>query len=398
MEPTERPTLNQPLPAEVAVGGQRWLFSYRHYPVFSRRWLVGRTLLFGTAIVLWGSLSALIHLGEGYPVRSAVQLFGYFVAGMTVLVTAGPALAALARHGIRDPRRERLGVVLAIALGPIPAFFADAWSSSQIMRLSEQAPIQSLPPAALAINLLTLLAIYLLLGGGVALRGYLGEARRLTDFQQRQRMQRLEREKLDSDQQLSLLQAQIEPHFLFNTLGTVRSAIRDDPDRAEATLDALSGYLRATIPRMRSVRGTNLPRLDQQLDICRRYLAIMQLRMGDRLSVDFDIEPATEALPFPPFLLLALVENAIKHGLEPKRDGGQVSIASRLEAGSLIIEVSDNGLGLADEPGQGVGLDNVRAQLRSRFAGQARLSLSGRPGGGVRATIRVPTEALCATP
>ena len=386
----ENTALNQPLPAEVAVGGHRWLVSYRNYPVFSRPWLIGRTLLFGTAIVLWGTLSALVHLGQGFPASSAIQLFVYFVLGMTVLVSAGPTMAALARHWIADPRRERIMVILAIALGPIPAFLADAWSSNRIMGLLEQEPTQSLSSGALAINLLTLLAIYLLLGGGMALRAYLGERRRLADFEQRQAMARLEREKLHSDQQLSLLQAQIEPHFLFNTLGTVRSAIREDPDRAEATLDALSGFLRASIPRLRSADDHGQSTLQQQLDICRRYLEIMQLRMGDRLSFELDIEPAAAHVAFPPFMLLTLVENAIKHGLEPKREGGTVCMAARIDGQTLVLEVHDDGLGLAEQPGQGVGLDNIRAQLRNRFGDQARLSLAARPGGGVSASIRIP--------
>lgn len=394
----ENTALNQPLPAEVAASGNRWLLAYRNFPVFSRSWLLGRTLLFGTAIVLWGTLSALVHLGQGNPTGSAIELFIYFVLGMGALVSAGPAMAALARHRVTDPRRERIAVILAITLGPFPAFLADTWSSSRIMSLIEQEPLEALPSGALAINLLTLLAIYLLLGGGMALRAYLGEARRLADFEQRQTMARLEREKLQSDQQLSLLQAQIEPHFLFNTLGTLRSAIREDPERAEATLDALCHYLRATIPRLGSAPDDGQSTLEQQLGICRRYLQVMQLRMGERLRFELDIEPTVTQLPFPPFMLLTLVENAIKHGLEPKLEGGTVTVIARADEQTLLLEVNDDGVGLAEAPGQGVGLDNIRAQLRNRFDNKAKLSLATRPEGGVRAAIRIPLPSTACSP
>lgn len=388
----ESNALNQPLPAEVAVGGHRWLLSYRNYPVFSRAWLAGRTVLFGTCIVLWGSLSALVHLGQGHSLGSALALFGYFSVGMVLMVSAGPALATLARHWLAATRTQRRAVVLAIGLGPVPAFLADWWSSREIMRLVGQAPGQELGASALAVNLLTLLAIYLLLGGGLALHAYLSEGRRLAEFEQQQRLARLEREKLESEQQLSLLQAQIEPHFLFNTLATVRSAIRSEPDRAEATLDALCGYLRATIPRLRATDDTAQPSLDQQLDVARRYLEIMRLRMDDRLDFELDIAPDAGRCPFPPFLLLSLVENAIKHGLEPKPDGGTIQITARLDGPMLVVEVRDDGCGLAEPPGQGIGLANIRSQLRNRHGRDASLSLVARPGGGVCASIRVPAR------
>ncbi|RFF29375.1 sensor histidine kinase [Wenzhouxiangella sediminis] len=384
--------MNRPLPAAVAVGGPRRWLSYRTYPVFSWPWVRRRALLFGLLIVAWGGLSGVMHYAGGGSAGDAALVFAAFVFGAGVMVNAGPVLAALVRHRRMPARRERALVVVALGLGLALAFLADMQSSALLAELSGTSFERELGAGALAINLLVLLVIYAFVGGGLALRAYLGEERRLADYQAEREVRRLQSEKLAADQQLAMLQAQIEPHFLFNTLATVRSSLRGDPNHAEATLDALCDYLRTTIPRLRRDETGSLSTVEEQLEICRRYLAVMKQRMGERLDYEVHAESGAGALGFPPFILLSLVENAIRHGLEPKPGGGRIDIAARRENEHLRISVEDSGVGFSPDSGSGVGLDNIRRQLKLRYGEGARLRLESSPAGGVRATMIIPLE------
>lgn len=386
------PPLNQPLPATVAVGSSRWWLSYRNYPVFSWPWVWRRALLFGLFIVAWGALSAIAQYAGGLGGAASLALFGAFVTGALVVVNAGPLLAAAVRHRRFDPARERWLVLAAMLLGLAVAFAADLWSSGLIAELTGRQEGRALAGPALALNLVVLLAIYVLVGGGLALGSYLSEGSRLAAFINRREVERLQAEKLDADRQLAVLQAQVEPHFLFNTLATIRSSLHGDPERAEATLDALCDYLRATIPRIRRTPDDEAATLDEQLDLCRRYLTVMQYRMGERLRFDIESDAAAGALGFPPFILLSLVENAIRHGLEPKAEGGRVRIEARVDGDRLRVSVADTGVGLGENVGAGVGLDNIRRQLALGYGEQARFRLAGEPDGGVRACIVIPLD------
>lgn len=388
--------LNQALPAAIAAGSPRWWLAYRRYPVFSAPWVVRRALLFGLFIVAWGALSGLGHYAESQSLNEALRLFGWFLIGMGTVVNAGPVLAAMVRHRRWAPERERLGVLAAMAAGLAIAFVADVVSSGKIAALIAQDVETEFSTGATLVNVLVLLAIYLLLGGGLALRAYFSEADRLAAFRRQQQLDQMQADKLAADQQLALLQAQVEPHFLFNTLATIRSDLRRSPQHAEQTLDALCAYLRTAIPRLREGEEAGASTLGEQLEVCRQYLEVMQGRMRERLSFTIEAPEPLQSALFPPFLLLSLVENAIRHGLEPKTGGGRIAIRveQRLEDGHprLSVSVDDTGVGLADAVGSGVGLSNIRQQLRLRHGDRARLSLESRSGVGVRAEINLPLE------
>ena len=190
----------------------------------------------------------------------------------------------------------------------------------------------------------------------------------------------------------------MEPHFLFNTLASVRALVRQDPAQAEATLDALVAHLRATIPKLRDGESLLHSTLGQQLDICASYLELMRLRMGGRLAYAVEAEPALRLRPFPPLLLITLVENAIKHGIEPQPGPGRVEVRASLRGERLVLSVVDDGAGLKPGLGSGVGLSNVREQLATRFGGEATFSLRGLAGGrGAVAEITVPLADDAAT-
>jgi len=201
------------------------------------------------------------------------------------------------------------------------------------------------------------------------------------------REQELERSALHA--KLSALQAQVEPHFLFNTLGNLRYLIRTDAGAAQQMLDHLVGYLQNALPDMRSVSST----LGRELDLARNYLSIMQIRMGQRLSFHIHADEALLGLPFPPAMLISLVENAIKHGLERASRPGEIVISATASGGALRVQVRDDGIGLSGESGQGFGLANIHERLHLLYGEAGALEVSASPQGGVEAVLTIPLAA-----
>lgn len=197
-----------------------------------------------------------------------------------------------------------------------------------------------------------------------------------------------------SEAQMQMMQAQVEPHFLFNTLAGVRSAILTEPERATAIVDHLVDYLRATIPQMRNDGSSGQARLKQQLEAASAYLGLMHARIP-RLSYSVDSEVVDAALP--PLMLISLVENAVKHGVEPKIGPVHVAVfAKQLQQDGLAmleLTVADNGVGFAgSSSGSGIGLANIHERLASMYGKRASLVLKALPEGGVAATILLPLE------
>lgn len=193
-----------------------------------------------------------------------------------------------------------------------------------------------------------------------------------------------------AEAQLRLLQSQLEPHMLFNTLANLRALIGVDPQAAQQMLDRLDAYLRATLAASRSAQhplAAEFARLDD-------YLALMAVRMGPRLAVALDLPDALAALPVPPLLLQPLVENAIRHGLEPRIEGGRIEVSARRTGDALVLTVSDSGVGFAmTEPAAGAGgfgLAQVRERIATAYGGRARVDVQSRPGGGTTVRIRLP--------
>jgi sensor histidine kinase YesM len=201
-------------------------------------------------------------------------------------------------------------------------------------------------------------------------------------------LRQLAAEKAQVETQLRLLQAQVEPHFLFNTLANLAVLVREDPARAERLLADLIAWLRATLQRTRSAAST----LGEEIELLQRYLDILGLRLGDRLRVVIDVPEALRARPFPLLLLQPLVENAIAHGIEPKVAGGEVRIVAALDNDRLRLTVADTGVGLRESSGGGAGfgLESVRQRLHALFGEAARLDVRGNPAGGVIATVEIP--------
>ncbi len=191
-----------------------------------------------------------------------------------------------------------------------------------------------------------------------------------------------------TEAKLQALQAQVEPHFLYNTLASVQALTEVDPERANALTGHLIMYLRNALPKMRESIST----VEQEVELVRSYLNILKMRMGDRLSFEIDVPAHLMNAPFPPLMLPTLVENAIKHGLEPLREGGKVMIRAEEHDGVLRMSVADTGRGFAESLGAGVGLANIRERLAGLFGDKGKVTLEANQPKGVVATIEVPRD------
>ncbi|AVP99514.1 sensor histidine kinase [Ahniella affigens] len=404
-EPPTLIDLEQPLPGERIRGDTPRFFEYHRYPAFSKHWLKGRTIIFG--IILLG-FTLMAFAGNQMILKDlalSVKLALLFFFGFLSFSMLGPALATAIRYRRWSLRSERALVLTALLFGLVMSGLIDTQISGHIQQETEHKlraagiidskPVEAIKkqektPLVMALKLLSAAMIYGLFGGGIAVFTYWGEPRRRKAHAEAEVMRA---NKAESEQRLSLLQSQVEPHFLFNTLAAVRASLRTQPADAEAMLDALIDYLRATIPKIRS-QGQHDSTLGDQLDLVGHYLRLMQLRMGHRLSVQIAADATLRQRAFPPLLLLSLVENAIKHGLEPKPGPVSVRVVASETATSLVIEVIDDGVGLgATAMGSGVGLQNLREHLKARFGDRAGFELVSSASGGTVARMHLPRES-----
>jgi LytS/YehU family sensor histidine kinase len=182
------------------------------------------------------------------------------------------------------------------------------------------------------------------------------------------------------------MQAQIEPHFLFNTLAHVRRLYQVDRDAARTMLRQLSRMLGRSLADIRNERAT----LGREVALALAYLGVQKIRMGDRLEFATDIPPPLRDAALPPMMLSTLVENSIKHGLAPLRGGGRVTIAADADGGTLRVRVVDTGCGLSESAGSGVGLANIQTRLAALYGAEGALSLEPNEQGGVTAILELP--------
>jgi sensor histidine kinase YesM len=236
-------------------------------------------------------------------------------------------------------------------------------------------------------------------GIGLALHGFavwghsiwLGkdwEDKKIAQLMAREKIQSLSTEKQLAEAKLRLLQAQIEPHFLFNTLANVVSLIEPAPAKAQLMLENFIHYLRGSLAASRTVKGT----FAQEKKLLTHYLELLKIRMGDRLTFTIDIEESILQEPLAPMLLQPIVENSIRHGLEPKVEGGTISIIAKRIDRDIQITITDTGLGFKPKNDSGIGLDNLRQRLNVLYEAQAVLTISdNHPGTSV--VIKIPSQA-----
>lgn len=205
---------------------------------------------------------------------------------------------------------------------------------------------------------------------------------------QKHKLSLLDNERRMLESELKLLQSQIEPHFLFNTLSNVIGLIDKNPQRGKSMLESLTHYLRSTLEYTRQESAT----LADELSMISAYLAIFKERMGKRLQYKIAVDNSLYTQSFPPMLLQPLVENAIKHGLESRLQGGYVHILGERIGDKILLIVEDSGEGLQQEVGNGVGLANVQQRLKALFADRASIVLEDNKPSGLRVAIEIPYE------
>ena len=240
-----------------------------------------------------------------------------------------------------------------------------------------------------AVGFVVLLTLFLLM---LIARAFAGRAvrgeQRVVIAESRERSESYARQLAEA--RLMVMRAQVEPHFLFNTLAHVQALQEIDPPQAGHMLERLISYLRAAMPTMRETTST----LGREVEVVTAYLDLLKIRMGDRLNYTISVPAELNSISLPPTMIATLVENAIKHGLEPKREGGTIAIQVRQVGEQIEVLVADNGLGLggADTGGTGVGLANTRERLKMLYGDTGELIVEPNAPAGVRALLRVPKE------
>ncbi|GLR73236.1 sensor histidine kinase [Aliivibrio sifiae] len=270
-----------------------------------------------------------------------------------------------------------LAMVLSIGLGTLHAFI---W----LKKYDDFATLEALKPVVLLGLIFTAICFYYF---------HSNEQKLLAEQElEVTKRKQSEQEKALVLSQLSQLQSQTEPHFLFNTLANISALIELDSNKAKLMLEKLTDLLRGTLQTSRKP----LISLEQETELLSAYLAIQQIRLGDRLNYDIDNQ-LTDSLSLPPLLIQPLVENAITHGIEPKANGGQIKVQFKQFGGTFKSTISDNGLGLnstSSTAGNGMSLNNIKQRLHDLFEGKASLTIAENKQGGVTAELSIPMECL----
>jgi sensor histidine kinase YesM len=325
------------------------------------------TLLFDTIIAVFLTV---IKFGQGFVINFIIsQSIGLSICSCILIVnhlfrTAKPALQAIL---------VAAALVIGTTAGSLIGILASGMNISILF--------DKHGPFFLQLMLLGVMF-------GTIINYILSSRDRIADSEKRiqeEQIKRLTSEKEAVEANLKLLQVQIEPHFLFNTLSNILSLLDTDLEKGKSMLVDFIKYLRTSLPKIREKTTT----LGQEMEMIRAYLNLFKVRMGDRLLYEIDLPKNVEDFSLPPMLIQPLVENAIKHGLEPKVEGGKILIRGEEKEGILRLEVVDTGLGFSKDRGSGTGLANIKERLKSTYGNGARLVLEANQPCGVKATIEV---------
>jgi signal transduction histidine kinase len=363
------------------------------------RWL-GRHPLYGdvssTAVVSAFGLAAVFSMSRSVSdlvVRASIgqlgagllpaglEFAGHALMAAVFLLLLPPALSLAPRHGKRRIAVLALALIGASAVAALVRILAvnKGWqpvpSSYTWQEVFHRFFVRYFVRYGLLATLFVLIAEFQRAASQAAMAAHRAEVDLLA----------LEREM--SAARLQLLQAQVEPHFLFNTLANVRRLYQNDAATGREMLADLMRYLEMALPRMREETTT----VGRECAMIRAYLNVQRIRMGRRLSFDVDVPAGLIAVAVPPMMLLTLVENALKHGIGPLPEGGYVRVDARVEAAQLVLRVSDSGKGFdPGSSGSGTGLANIRARLEAAFGTRAELALLANRPRGLTATLRLP--------
>jgi LytS/YehU family sensor histidine kinase len=323
-------------------------------------------------------------LGLLLSIASETPMYVWVARAMMVGIAAMLAFGVLERWPARPERLARwvLQLIGIVAVIPFSALFAYWVTTGGHPQFADE------PKRVIGYLQLTftgiLLAPWIALGAMVRQREAFARDQALA-FE----LERSEFERKALDAQLRLLQAQVEPHFLFNTLANVQALVDAGSPHASRVLESLIAYLRAAVPRLHEPTTT----VGQELHLVRAYLDVMQMRMPDRLQFALRVDEGAAGLRCPPMTLLTLVENSVRHGIDPSEEGGRIDIDVRLWGERCLVRVSDTGVGLRQTgDGLGTGLSTLRERLQLAFGGDAQLRLTEVEPHGVTAELDFPAQ------
>jgi sensor histidine kinase YesM len=308
----------------------------------------------------------------------------YFIHNLTMSLSFGLSICSIILLLLKLFRPEKTVSILFI-------FIMGVASGTAIGLLIGSYILQQFLSISVRADLLRTIASAIVMGGAAGWFFYSKARLRISNrIIQEERINRLSSEKETLEAKLRLLQAQIEPHFLFNTLSNVLSLIDTEPAKGKSMLTDLIHYLRTSLSRTLPETTT----LGQEMDMIKAYLNIQKIRMDERLTFTIELPDTLRQHSFPPMLLQPLVENAIKHGLEPKIDGGTVTIKAMKKNNLIRIEVVDTGIGFSSYEKTGIGIGNVKERLQLLYAEKGRLALEENKPSGVRAIIEAPEHDI----
>ena len=391
--PTSSPShSDQPLPDKLINDKGSWSLKAQHYPVFSQTWFRYRALSYltplgvFTAILLGFGLLYATKTNKNVNESTPYLLFFFIWLGIIICLFLGRFLAMqIKRRGWSQPV-EKTAIVMAIVVGIAISFTIVRQTEHSLdkkgkpITTENQQKLDSLLKSdevkigivvtdeeqrkstiANSIFWFILLSWW---GGLLDLRTYFRQTRDINQALTQEQLDKYKSERNQAQMQLSILASQVEPHFLFNTLSGVRAAMLSDPARGVQIIDHLVDYLRATIPQMRSDGSLMFSTVEQQFHAIRAYLGVIQTRIP-RLEVSVHCPPELRQCAMPPLMLISLVENAVKHGIELKKGAVEIIVSARSDHNELgerlIISVADNGLGFGQtSSGTGIGLSNIR--------------------------------------
>ncbi len=425
-------TADQPLPGKLISKLGSWAVKAQHYPIFSQTWFRYRAMSFAAPLGVLAFLMGVICIivaNEKSPVRDSVKPYMMFLVlyiGITLNLLAGRWLATLVKKRQWPQKKETIGIATALLLGIALSFgivqSAEHFLDKKVKKTSQETKekIQQLTKSdevkvgliitdeeerkASIANIFFWLILLSWWGGALDFRAYLKQRREIEEAIVQDKLDQYKNERNQAQMRLSVLASQVEPHFLFNTLSGVRAAMLSDPARGVAIIDHLVDYLRSTIPQMRSDGNLMTSTVSNQFDSIRAYLGVIHARIP-RLSFNVDCPPELLDCAVPPLMLITLVENAVKHGIEPKKGPVQIKVSAFKIEGKdtnnpssgqqLCLSVEDNGVGFGHSiSGSGIGLSNIRERLKHLYAGAASLELSMREQGGIEARITLPLTRL----
>jgi hypothetical protein len=327
--------------------------------------------------VLFGTLNSLPSTAP-----PALVTIGHAVAATSLAVLAFSLLEVWPRRAPKWLPRwvlQLIGVVIAAPAGVLLAH-----------SVSMAIDVQSAHARPQMIGLIVLIVEGLLLGPWIALGAMLRQRDIFArDQALRFELERSELEREASEARMRLMQAQVKPHFLFNTLANVQALVDSGSPRASGVLQSLIAYLRAAVPRLQESTTT----IGQEVELARAYLEVMHMRMPDRLQFALRVDDDAVGVSCPPMALLTLVENAVRHGIDPSEEGGRIDVEVLVRGGRCIVRVMDTGVGLrASGRGLGSGLASLRERFQLEFGGEAEVRLEAAVPRGARATLEFPAR------